>query len=123
MALSSVIDSFATDTYVVTRTVASTYDSKGRVVAGGTSAINVVASIQPLTGMDLQVLPEGHHAANVRKMYTKVAVFTRTPTNDPDKVSFNGEDWEVLNVMSWEAFGLGSGGDHFESMIASITTP
>lgn len=123
MGLSGVIGTFATGTYAVTRTVAATYDSNGLLVAGGTSVVNIEASIQPLTGRDLQVLPEGHHASNVRKMYAKAALYTRTPSNDPDVVSYGGEDWEVLNVQSWEAFGLGSGGDHWEALIARIAQP
>lgn len=123
MALSGVIDAFATGTYAVTRTVAATYDATGTIVPGSTSVVNIKASIQPLSGMDLQVLPEGHHASNVRKMYSKVEVFGRGPANDPDLVTFGGEIWEVLNVQAFEAFGLGSGGDHWKAMIARQATP
>lgn len=121
--LKSVISSFATGIYAVTRTVASTYDANGILVPGSSAVVNISASIQPMSGMSLQALPEGHHATNLRKMYAQEALFTRTPTNDPDKVLFNGEEWEVLSVESWEAFGSGNGADHYKAIIARQVTP
>lgn len=123
MALSGVIDSFATGTYAVTRTVVSTYGTDGRLVAGATSVVNITASIQPLSGRDLKALPEGRHGEDVRKMYAKVELLTQTPGNDPDLVTYKGETWEVFNVDSWEAFGLGTGGNHYKALIARLDTP
>jgi len=85
--------------------------------------VNVDASVQPVTGMDLQALPEGHHATNLRKLYTTAALYTRSPSNDPDLVTIGGELWEVLTVETWEAFGLGSGGDHYKAIVARQATP
>lgn len=119
MGLTGVIDTFKTGTFAVTRTVAATYDTNGRVVAGSTSVVNVDASIRPLSGRDLRVLPEGHHASNLRILYSKVDIFTRTPANDPDVVLVDGENWEVLTV---ETYGFFDGG-HIKATIARITTP
>ena len=121
--LSSVIDSFATGTYAVTRSSAGTYDSNGRYVDGSTSVVNIDASIQPMSGSDLKTLPEGLHASNARTMFSKVEVFTAGPGGKPDVVSFKGEDWKVINVMAWEGFGSGSGADHYESTIARKPAP
>lgn len=123
MGLSGVIGRFKTGIYAVTRTVAATYDANGRVVAGSTAVINVPASIQPLSGRELQALPEGQHGTEMRKMYSEVELRGRTPTNDPDIVSYKSENWEVVNVFSWEAFGAGSGGDHHKVHIARVATP
>lgn len=123
MGLAGVIGVFTTGTYAVTRTVAATYGTDGRLIAGSTSVINMDASIQPMSGRELQALPEGAHGREVRKMFSKSELSTRTPGNDPDLVMYKSESWEVLSVSAWEAFGLGSGGDHWEAIIARIATP
>jgi hypothetical protein len=124
MGLSSVATKFATGTYSVTRSSgAGSYDTNGDYTPAGTSVINVKASIQPLNGRELKVLPEGQHGAELRKVYSVTELKTRTPTSEPDIVSYKGEDWEVVAVEGWEAFGSGSGGDHYKAIIARTVTP
>lgn len=118
MSLEDVIDRFATGTYPVTRTSAGAY-VEGRYTPGSTTTFNVVASIQPLSGRDLQTLPEGQHASETRAVYTKTELQTRTPSSEPDRLTINGESWEVWQSFRWEAFG----GAYYKAFISRAVTP
>ena len=122
MSLRDAIDVFATGTYTVTRTAASTYVN-GREVTGATTTFKIAASIQPLQGrIDgrvLQVLAEGRHTNNIRVVFTKTALRS---ISAPDKVTIDGELWEVFAVERWEAFGP-SGTAHYECFISRLALP
>lgn len=106
MALQDVINAagFKTGDYTVTRVVAGSYVS-GLYVPGGTSTLSIEASIQPATGRDLQVLPEGQHGQETKVVYTTTELRTRRTTHDPDKITIDGETWECVTDERWEAFG------------------
>lgn len=123
MALSGVIDAFKTGTYLVSRHAAATYDVNGNLVIASPTLLNIDMCIQPVSGRDLQALPEGHHATDLRRAYSKTELFTRTPSNDPDFVAIGAEIWEVITVSAWEGFGLGSGADHYDCLIARYNQP
>ena len=122
MALSGVISAFKTGTYTVTRTGGGTYSS-GVYTAGSTSTFDITASVQPVSGRDLQVLPEGQHGNEVRVIYTTTELRTRNPTNAGDKISIGSEDWEVFRFERWEAFGLNLSGDHYRAFASRLETP
>jgi hypothetical protein len=118
MALVGVIASFATGQYTVTRTEAGTYTA-GRYTPGPTSTFMIDASIQPASGRDLQVLAEGEHATEVRVVYTTTELRTRAPAHDPDRITIDGEQWEVSKFERWEAFG----NTHWRGMAARRPVP
>ena len=122
MPLSDVITSFLTGTYQVTRTGGGSF-ANGVYTAGSTSTFDITASIQPLSGRDLQSLPEGQHANETRVVYTTTELMVRNPTNAGDKISYNGELWEVFRMERWEAFGLNMSGDHYRAFISRLATP
>lgn len=103
MGLSDVISTFATGTYTVTRRAASTY-SNGVRVAGSTSTLSITASVQPVTGRELERLPEGMRTTEVVKLYTTTALRT-ADSGDPDHISIDGETYEVQLVERWTAKG------------------
>ena len=119
MSLNSVIDRFKTGTYTVTREATGSYVA-GRWNAGVSSTFPVDACIQPVTGKDLQALPEGFHASNSKVMFSKVEL--KTVSEDPkmsaDLVTVKGEDYQVLQVQDWER-SL-SGGDFFRLLIGRV---
>jgi hypothetical protein len=122
MPLSDVITSFYTGTYKVTRTGGGSF-TNGVYALGTTSTFDITASIQPVTGRDLQVLPEGQHANETKVVYTTTELKTRDPSNAGDKITINGEAWEVFRVERWEAFGLNLSGDHYRAFVSRLVTP
>src|SRR5262245_39232790 len=108
MSLRDSILSLSTGTYTVTRTLAGTFDERGRYTAGGTSTFAIVASIQPATGRQLRDLPEGQRGDEVIAIYTITELRGRmpgAPGNEPDLVAYRGEPWTVTQVKRWESFG------------------
>lgn len=114
MSVAGTITSFATGTYTVTRTAAGTF-AAGVHTPGATSSINIDAGIFPLTGRELQALPEGQHGAEVRQLFTETQLHSRTPTHAPDKVSFDSETWTVIRVEKWPSY--------YRALIAREPTP
>jgi len=122
MSLNDVIGVFATGTYTVTRGSAGAY-TDGDFVPGGISTFLIEASIQPLSGRDLQLLSEAQHGEEVRRVYTKTELRTVTDGVVPDLLDIDGEAWRVIRFERWEAFGAGAGGDHYLGFVARVPTP
>lgn len=76
---------------------------EGVWVPGSEETLSVLASIQPVTPEDLQMLPEG------RRLDARYALFSDTELNgalegsgqDPDRVTLFGEDHEIAAVGRW----------------------
>lgn len=101
---------FKTGDYTVTRYAQGSY-TDGIWSAGGTSTFSVPASVQPLTGYELQSLGEGFHAENTKKMYCVTQLKTeQDTTHGADEVSIDGEDWVVHSAKKAEGFG----GTHYK---------
>ncbi len=98
MNLSNVIASLATGTYTVTRWAADSYDTNGVLVKGATSTLSVLACVQPLTGRDLQRLPEGRRTREGKAVYTATALRVEPVA---DRISIDGETYEVESVRVW----------------------
>lgn len=111
-AISSV--GIKTGDYTVTRTAVGSYNGSGIYVPGATSTFTISASIQPTSGRDLLALPEGQRTQENRTVYTETELKTRTPTTDPDKISIDGETWEVKTATRH----YGHGGVHTVAIIA-----
>jgi len=95
---------FKTGTYTVTRTAAGTR-TLGRYTAGAASTFSIEASVQPVTGRDLQAMPEGQRAEETKVVYTTTELRTRTPAGEPDTIAIDSETWAVTKVERWDAFG------------------
>lgn len=104
MDAGDLINSFSTGTYAVTRTAAATL-VKGKRVAGATSTVNIIASVQPASGRDLLRLPEGRRSVETRIVYTATQLFVGAQGAgfESDVVTIDGEKWEVQQVQSWES--------------------
>lgn len=102
MSLADVIMRFATQDadgvpagYVVTRTTPGGYDSTGNVVDGTLTTLLIVASVQPYSGRELKVLPEGARTSDVR------VIDTETPLQEspiPDHIVIRGDDYAIFKV-------------------------
>lgn len=104
MDVSDAIDTLATGTYTVTRSAASTY-SGGRKVAGSTSTLTVTGVMVPLTGRQLERLPEGQRSGELRAFYTKTSLQTAGEGVAADVISDDGRTWEVEDVDDWSDSG------------------
>lgn len=105
MDLSDVIASFATGTYTVTRRSASAYGSDGRLDANSTSTFSVAACVQPVTGRELERLPEGLRNREVLAMWSPIELKTQGDSQDPDYVSIDGDTYEVHKLERWNTLG------------------
>lgn len=105
MNLSSVIASFVTGTYTVTRRSASAYGTDGRLDAPTTSTFTVPACVQPLTGRELEKLPQGMQTAELLSIWSPIELRTQGTGQDPDLVAIDGDTWEVQKVERWNTLG------------------
>ncbi len=102
MDIASLITSFSTGTYTVTRTARHGID-RGRAEAGTTSTLTVTASVSPASGMDLTKVPEG------RRTNGAITIFTSTELKiggvgaayEADRISALGSTWELSHVETW----------------------
>ena len=102
MDIASLIDSFATGTYTVTRTRRATL-SRGRAQQGTQSSFLIIGSVHPAVGNDLKKLPEGRRVNETRVLYTTTELFIggMGSNNEADSVSIDGQDWQVYHVETW----------------------
>ncbi len=105
MDLSSVLESFATGSYTVTRQSPSSYGADGRLVAATPSYFEIRASVQPVSGRDLQRLPEGLRTSEIIAVFTATELRTQGPSQDPDLIEIDGDTYEVQKVERWATLG------------------
>lgn len=97
--LSSVVESLATQTVVVSRRPASVYNVDGILQSTAYVAVATLkASVQPSTD-SLNRKAEGLQETNTHDMWVVFDV------RDKDRVSFAGETYEVESVDKWFAGG------------------
>ena len=86
----------------VKRKTAGSYIN-GFWVAGTNTVLTIKASVQPLSGKDIELLPEGKRLAGGYKLFTddtlKVAI--EGTSQDSDTVSIYGFDYEVIGQEIW----------------------
>ena len=86
----------------VKRKTAGSYVN-GFWVAGTDTTLTIKASVQPLSGKDIELLPEGKRLAGGYKLFTndtlKVAI--EGTGQDGDIVSIYGFDYEVVGQEVW----------------------
>ena len=120
MSRLGVITRRQTGTYAVTRTANGSYDANGRFTAGATSAINVVAIVQPLDPRTVLPLPEGVRSEDVRLVHTATLLRTPDGTGAADSISIGGEPYIVFEVAG--PFTL-NGATHYEIHAARRAVP
>lgn len=82
------------------RFVAQTIGTDGRPEAQAGTPTTILASVQPLNGKELALLPEGERQRDQKKIYTVSEIRTADQnTGIPaDWIEFDGEVWEVHQV-------------------------
>jgi hypothetical protein len=115
MSLASVITSFLTGSYTVTRRAAGTYDANGVYVPAAPSTFSIDASIQPLTGRQLMLLPEAFHGEESWAVYTLTELRTESASGDPDAIEIDGLRHVVRTVKKWQS--------HYECIVTKAVVP
>ncbi len=68
-----------------------------------TTTLNIVASVQPLSGIDLRRLSEAERTAGRYKLYTETELFTSRESGGEllaaDTVPFDGHDMRVIRQL------------------------
>lgn len=100
--LSSVVQSLASGTYSLTRTVFTRVN--GRSMPTGTTTITITGSVQPISGEDTQRLPEGLRNREVLWLFTDSEVFA-PESPGPDLIQVDGKDFEVVSSERWAPLG------------------
>lgn len=81
------------------------YDDNGDWIEGDntTAQFDIQGSLQPITGNDLQLLPDGLKRTDVRKLYTKTELrsINDDTEQEADKITIDGSDYEVHSVEKW----------------------
>ena len=87
----------------------SSYNDKGRWEDRDPVSVKIQAAIQPVTGKELEDVPEGRRARENIKLYTVDLIQTTCPTNktQADLVIWNGKKYEIFSVQNWTDFFKG----------------
>lgn len=102
--LSDAIISLGSSTYTVWRTAEGAYVD-GIYAAGAVSEFTIVAEVQDTTGQQLQNPPEAQYASSLKIIFTTTELKTRSDTTEPDRISIDGQIYEVYQVEHWGFFG------------------
>ena len=105
------------DTYSVKRRAAGGYSS-GDFVTGAESTVTIKASIHPADGEELLNLPEGMRTRAGIVVHTKTQLITVNDETqrDPDRIVYQGEDWEVMRIEQYTTKTL----PHYEALALRI---
>ena len=97
------IKSFKSGDYTVTRYGADSFEN-GLRDSGSGSTFEIEASVQPLSGRDLQMLSDAERVLETRALYTDAELFVRRGEKAADTVAIEGESWRVFKVERWPSY-------------------
>lgn len=89
--------------FTVNRPAAGSF-VKGKWVQSGTmTQITIMASVQPVKGLDLQLVPEARRNGQIVKIFTDTMLQILTPSTNPDILLAFGYSYEVITVEPWQS--------------------
>lgn len=108
--IASVVEVNASD-YTLTRYPEGSYVEHGRWQEQDLTTQTIEANIQPVTGKELEDLPEGRITKDIIKIYTLFALQTNCPADktQADVIEFNSKKYEISTVQNWDKFYKGIG--------------
>lgn len=107
----TLIDSFATDTITIKRYSGGQY-IKGIWTEGVETTTTAKASVQPVSGNELMLLPEGRRNSESVKIFTTAQLKTQSLQEKCDIIEIRGIDFEIHNVKHW----FGTDIEHYECL-------
>jgi hypothetical protein len=104
--VSDCIDGLATVPVTVARQQPGTY-VKGRYVEPNPTEFFPVVSVQPVTGKEQLLLPEGVRTRQTVKIYSKMRLMTSSQSTSQraDIVNYKNQNYEVFTVEDWTDVG------------------
>jgi hypothetical protein len=78
---------------------------KGKWVPGGSTTITIMASVQPLKGLEIQLVPEARRYSQSVKLYTntQLQVGINGTSENADILSAFGFNFEIISVEPWQS--------------------
>lgn len=108
-------------TLTVKRRATGSYNDAGFYeVSGEDIELDIEASIQPVSGSDLMLLPENRREEELLKLYvyTQLVGAIKGDSTNCDIVEINGIDYEVVKVFPWRNSVI----SHYKVLVAKRTT-
>ncbi len=99
---------------------AGSYGTNGEWTESATTDSTIRASIQPPTGKELLYLEEGQRTRDIKKIYALSELRTATEgavQTDADIIVFNGEEFEVVQVLPWDDPGPALQLQHYKALL------
>jgi galactose-6-phosphate isomerase len=69
--------------------------------------VNTVGSVQPISGREINRLPESLRVADMMTFYIKGVITASAPGKYSDILVSNGKRYQILSVNDWSAWGAG----------------
>lgn len=90
------------------------------VVSGPETILTIEASVQPLTGSDIRLLPEGRREEEMSRLYTDTPLLgsIKGSAGNCDIVEIDGADYEVIKTMPWGNNVI----NHYKVFVSKMTT-
>ncbi len=129
MPLNSVVQTFRTGTYVVTRYGPETYVGGVLVPDPAPVTFPIVASVLPVTtkfsnyGLEVQARAEGEHARHTRAIYTVTELKTRDGDGAGDMIVIDGDVFRVTDVKFWQGFQEDGSANLYEAYVSRQNIP
>lgn len=129
MSLNDSIDSLATGQYTVTRRTNGTY-TDGIYSGPGTTTTFLISAVQePATGLqrvvggfEMRTGEDGQRSNDIRVIYTRIELLTRSDGYEPDLISINGRNYTIFRCEPWDlAYYEGSNEVHYRALASRVT--
>lgn len=87
---------------------------------GSDTETTIKASVQPMSGSDMKLLPENRREEETLKIYTDTEIFSARKGNstNADIISIDSIDYEVVNVFPWRNGVI----NHYKAFLSKRTT-
>lgn len=71
------------------------------------SSVDTVGSVQPITGREIQRIPEAMRVANMMSFWIKGVIVAVAPGKYSDILVFEGVRFQVMTTNDWSTWGAG----------------
>jgi len=108
-------------TLTVSRRAAGDYNAGGFFeVSDAPSTFTIEASVQPMSGQEMKLLPENRREEEWTKIYTDTELYSaeKGSTGNADIVTIAGSSYEVFKVFPW----LNGVISHYKVFLSKRTT-
>ena len=115
------MSSFRQHTLTVKRRASGDYDALGFFkVSGSDTEFTITASVQPMTGSEILLLPENRRELETKKIYTSTELYGIEKGNgvNADIVIIDGDEFEVVRIYPYKNNVI----NHYKIFVAKRTT-